>query len=299
MASDKAILLAQRLADIMVKMNYGKSYSTAELSEEYGVEQRTINNDIDRLREAGLDIDKTGNKYSLDPSCLGKLKLEDIEVFSEVMGLVGLYPSLSQKLLKRLLKADFNIYKVIGHEYEDINTFRQTFESLETYICRNLTIRYTYKDKKYSNVKPYKLINQNGIWYLAAVTEDNKLKSFHIGALKFIAPYMNGQFTLDPEVLNKIDESGSIWFEEKLETIIINVSSNVSSYFKRRPLFPNQKIIEEKDDGSIIVECRTGNIKDFIPKILYWIPDVKILSPENIKQQIFDKINIYINNKEV
>ena len=293
MASEKSKKLAGRLAGILVLFYSGKSYSATELSEKYDVSVRTINNDIDRLREAGLDIDNCGNRYSLDKSSLGELNIEDIEVFAEVMGLEGMYPELSRKLLNSLIHSENSIYRVIGHEYEDLDSLKRIFKDLEIFICKSQKIRFIYKGKKYSNVKPYKLINQNGIWYLAAQTEDEKLKSFHVGSLKSVVPNMNGKFIPDPEIIKIIDDSDSIWFEEDLETITLDVSANVSSYFKRRPLLPNQKLVDENEDGSIILECRTGNIKDFIPRILYWIPDVRIVSPDYLKKVLVEKIELY------
>lgn len=54
--SKKNLLLATRLADILLRLNRGETLTLSGLAEEYGVHQRTIRRDIEeRLAVAGIE----------------------------------------------------------------------------------------------------------------------------------------------------------------------------------------------------------------------------------------------------
>jgi len=291
--SSKGELLADRLAGILISLNSGRILSVKELAREYRVTERTIQKDLNsRLMSLPINRNSSG-KYQLEASYLGKFQMDDMKLFARVAGLKGLYPELNYQLMNRLIHPLNNeAIKVIGHNYEEINDRSESFYRLEQFILKKQEIKFQYKEKKYRGVKPYKLINQDGIWYLAAYTEDKKLKSFHFKKLMYLSGFGNS-FIVDPEVAKKIDESDSIWFEGEIQTIKLWVSANVAAYFKQRPIFPRQVIVEERDNGDLILESMTGNIKMLIPKVLYWVPDVRVLEPEEIRLQIVKIISIY------
>jgi predicted DNA-binding transcriptional regulator YafY len=66
-------------------------------------------------------------------------------------------------------------YLVKGHSYENISGKEETFKRIEEAIIDHKKMTFWYKSTQ-RTVEPYHLINQKGIWYLAAVEE--KFKSF-------------------------------------------------------------------------------------------------------------------------
>ena len=63
-----------------------------------------------------------------------------------------------------------------------------------------------------------------------------------------------------PEDLDGILKgSANIWFtEERNLEVTVLIDAQVSHYFKRRKMFPTQKIREERPDGSLVVSFRMG-----------------------------------------
>jgi predicted DNA-binding transcriptional regulator YafY len=63
-----------------------------------------------------------------------------------------------------------------GHQYENLGGKETLFAQLEQAILGHHPISYTYQkpegEKSYASVQPYKLVNHDGIWYLAGVDGD-------------------------------------------------------------------------------------------------------------------------------
>ncbi len=62
--------------------------------------------------------------------------------------------------------------------FEDINHKQKCFETMSAAIIKKSPVSFEYKDKQ-RIVNPYKLINNDGIWYLLA-DENSKLKNIYI-----------------------------------------------------------------------------------------------------------------------
>ena len=49
---------------------------------------------------------------------------------------------------------------------------------------------------------------------------------------------------------------------------------------------PSQSVIEEFDDGDILVEFRVTNYHEVEELIIRWLPDVEVVSPKNLKKML-------------
>ena len=79
--------LAERLANILTKLNAGHSLGVLDLAQEFQVSTRTIERDFDRLNSyLPLIQDQTTKKYSVDSVYLGRFKLQDIQNFAHLSG---------------------------------------------------------------------------------------------------------------------------------------------------------------------------------------------------------------------
>lgn len=117
------------------------------------------------------------------------------------------------------------------------------------------------QSKRLPNIQPYKLINYEGIWYLAAV-DNGKLKTFLVSKMSRVWETQES-FECNSSVEKQILDEETIWFsEEKLE-VVLKVSANVADYFTRRQLIPEQEITKMCDDGSLIVTTTIANENKF------------------------------------
>ena len=141
-------------------------------------------------------------------------------------------------------------------------------------------------------VEPYKLINQKGIWYLAA-WDEGKLKSF---AVSRMAALMVEETTFVPRehVEEDLAKSDGIWLGSDRRRVLIQVSSQVATFFRRRNLLPNQVIEKESAGGDILVSTTVAQAEEVLPIIRYWIPHVRILEPIAMQEQLEESLASYL-----
>ena len=289
--------LVYRLSQVLTKLNHGESLDPQALADEFGVNLRTIQRDLN-VRFSVLPLIKSNGKYRMDESHLGKLTIHDIERFAVFTGVSGLFPDMSGQFLKELLASNTNeAWMVRGHHYEDVREKRTMFVALEQSIVEKHTVQFRYSKtngeaRVRSAVEPYKLINQKGIWYLAAWNE-GKLKSFAISRIDALLVDAE-TFIPRKQVEEELAASDGIWLGAVRQRVLIQVSSQVASFFRRRNLLPNQVIEKETAGGSILVASTVVHIDEILPILRYWIPHVQVVEPPHYQQLLEQGLTDYL-----
>lgn len=296
MTSGSHDTLVYRLAQVLVKLNQGEKLDPQALADEFGVNLRTIQRDLNE-RFAYLPLQKVDGRYHLEPSFLGKLSTRDIERFAGLAGVRGLFPSLSDDFLRDIFDTRIQTALLVkGHHYEDLAGKKITFRQLEQAIVARRHIDFDYlKDegrKSYAVVAPFKLVNQKGIWYLAA-RDAEKLKTFVFTKIEDLH-LLDTQFEPDPSIDKTLIEEDGIWLGEDKNEIVLKIAGEVAGYFKRRRLIANQVIEKELEDGGLIVSAKVGHLNQVLPIVRYWIPHVRIISPEGLQTEMEQELRNYI-----
>ena len=296
MASDNHDTWVYRLAQMLVKLNQGEKLNPQALADEFGVNLRTIQRDLN-VRFAYLPIQKTDGYYHLDPTFLGKLSTKDVDRFAGLAGVRGLFPSLSDDFLRDIFDTRIQAAVVVkGHNYENLAGKEAAFCTLEQAIVVRQHIEFDYqKDagiKSYTGVAPFKLINHKGIWYLAARDED-KLKSFSFAKIENLR-LMESHFPADFNIDKQLTEDDGIWLNDDKKEIVLKIAKDVAGYFKRRKLIANQIIEKELEDGGLIISAKVGHTNQVVPIVRYWIPHVRIISPEGLQAEMEAELSAYL-----
>lgn len=296
MASDNHDTLVYRLSQMLVKLNQGEKLNPQALADEFGVNLRTIQRDLN-VRFAYLPLQKTNGYYHLDQTFLGKLTTKDVERFAGLAGVRGLFPSLSDDFLRDIFDARIQAAVVVkGHNYENLAGKEAIFRSLEQAIVKRQHISFNYfkEDgfKTYSQVAPFKLINHKGIWYLVA-QDGGKLKSFSFAKIERLQ-LLDSHFFADAQIEKQLAEEDGIWLNEEKKEIVLKVDQKVAGYFKRRKLIANQVIEKELEDGGLIISAKVGHINQVVPIVRYWIPHIRIISPEGLQADMEAEISSYL-----
>lgn len=288
--------LGYRLAHILGKLNDGKKLDPQALAEEFNVNLRTIQRDLNE-RFAFLPMEKADGHYILQSTFLGKLSLRDVEQFASLAGVHGLFPSLSTDFLRDLFDSHIqSALMVKGHQYEDLAGKEAVFQQLEQAILNRHKVTYSYKKpegtKTYTDVEPYKLVNHGGIWYLAAKDGD-RLKSFSFTKIDRLQ-MSDASYTSDPVVEKTLTAEDDIWLNDKKIEVVLKISGAVAGYFKRRKLVANQVVEKELADGGLIVSTKVAHINQILPTVRYWIPNIRIISPEGLQAEMQGEIQAYL-----
>jgi predicted DNA-binding transcriptional regulator YafY len=288
--------LVYRLAQMLVKLNQGEKLDPQALADEFGVNLRTIQRDLNE-RFAYLPLEKTEGRYHLNASFLGKLSTRDIERFAGLAGIRGLFPSLSDDFLRDIFDTRIQSALLVkGHHYENLAGKEQAFRQLEQAIVSHRLVAFDYvkeaETKACTDIAPYKLVNHKGIWYLAAKDGD-KLKTYaftRIRHLRLLDTLFNPDFDVDKTL---VEEDG-IWLGEDKTEIVLKIAREVAGYFKRRKLIANQVIEKELEDGGLIISAKVGHINQVIPIVRYWIPHIRIISPEGLQSEMEQELVSYL-----
>ncbi len=288
--------LVYRLSQILVKLNQGLKLDPKALADEFKVNLRTIQRDLNE-RFAYLPLEKLDGHYRLDPTFLGKLSTKDIERFASLAGVRGLFPSLSDDFLRDIFDDRMQgALLVKGHNYEDLRDKEKLFGALEKAIYDRKQICFDYAKegslKSYSEIAPYKLINHKGIWYLTAVDAD-KLKSFSFSKIQHLK-VLDTVFDWDAAIDSKISSDDGIWHSDTQREVVLKATPEVAGYFKRRKLIGNQVIEKELADGSLIISAKVSHDKQILPIVRYWMPNLTIISPESLQTELMQGLKAYL-----
>lgn len=296
MAADNHDTLVFRLAQMLIKLNQGEKLDPRALAEEFGVNLRTIQRDLNE-RFAYLPLEKSDGRYRIDPTFLGKLSTKDVDRFACLAGVKGLFPSLSDDFLRDIFDDQMRgALLVKGHHYESLAGKEQRFRELEKAIVEHRQIDFDYAKpdavKSYTGISPYKLVNNKGVWYLAAC-DGEKLKTFAFTKIERLR-LLDATFDVDKEIERKLTEDDGVWISDEKTEIVLKIAGAVAGYFKRRQLIANQVIEKELEGGGLIISAKVGHINQVLPIVRYWIPHIRIISPEGMQAKLESELAAYM-----
>ena len=281
--------IAFRLAQILIKLNDRARLGIDELAEEFNVNKRTILRDFERL--SVLPIGKENGKYFLEDYALGKLGFKDIKAFAALIGARSLFPELDDRFISDVLNEKLNkAYLIKNQGFESIQISRDDFEAVSAAVIKNRIVECEYNDKE-RKLKPYKLINNSGIWYLLA-DDEGKLKNFTLSKIKRIK-IKSDTFSANAEFLKRIEKNDTNWFSDDKFKIMLEIKNEAMGYFKRKEFLPNYEVVQE-DEHKIIINTEVAYDDEILRVVKYWLPFIKILEPKNLRDKFEELLRDYL-----
>lgn len=301
---DKALT---RLVLILTKLYSGEQLSVKELAEEFNVSTRTIQRDFnDRLisfpiyQENRLWKMQDGFKLEKTSSIEDQVVLDIMEKLVDSVG--SKFSIKAKSLLSKIKNNDVNpIYTKL--DMEDIGDKLEVIQKLEIAIKSKLKITCNYKLPKSKtisiNLKPLKIVNFEGFWYLLAVDEKD-IESIKKYYLKNISNLKISEkvFLIDNRIDRILNKVSSIWFDNTKEPfeVKIQVTKEITKYIKRKPISPSQSFEAINENGSSIIIVKITHEMEIIPIIKYWLPYLKVIEPKWIDEKICDDLKGYLKN---
>jgi predicted DNA-binding transcriptional regulator YafY len=284
-------ILGFRIATILLKLNSGDAFTTKSLAEEFKICERTVFRDINRLSTI---IEKSPDgSYQLAAQFRGKLQPKDLASFAKLTGVSQLFPDHSPRFLLAMLDSLSNSsYLIKSHHYEEPKPNDYQFQQLDQAIREQRICQLSYNDKQ-RTLEPYKLINNKGIWYLAA-SENQRLKAYSYSRISQLLITEQG-FQPKAEILQQIGDEDDIWFNPDKIEVQLEIAAEIAYYFQRRKLLPQQEILRELKNGALIIRSKISHSQQILPQIRYWLPHVRIISPASLKLQMQRELQSYLN----
>ena len=291
MGKQGGIGAVDRTMELLQLLYQGNSICVEDIAESFGVDIRTAYRDLNRL--GGILEDAGEGQKKLATHLKGQCSVNDLVNVLNKTGSGKLFPITEKmKITQLLLDKRNNSCIVRNMNYEESPLVNHNFTCLNDLIDSHYICSFQYKGS-IRCVAPHKLVNNKGIWYLAA-TESGVLKSFHLGKIQSLQN-LHEKFTLDMDIVNKINAEEGIWFSDDKIEILIHISGDACQYFKRRKLFPEQEIVKEMDSGELLITCRVVSQKQLFPLVRYWLPNIRIHAPADWQQELIKQFIGYVS----
>jgi len=293
-----------RLTIILSKLNDGEELSVKVLAEEFNVSERTIQRDFnERLTSFPVYQDKKKWKmqdgYRLEKST----SVEDAVVLDIMQKLIEgageKFSTKADKLLSKIKNDSLNpIYAKLN--MEDIGDKLNEVEQLERAIKQKKELTCVYSTEMYTRnltLKPLKIVNYEGFWYLIALDSSNdELRKYYLKSIKNIT-LLDRVFESTAKLECVLDNSISIWFNHTVEPyrVTLSIAKEVAKYFQRKPISKTQRVENIYEDGSIDISVEITNDMEIILLVKYWVPHIRVREPVEIQASIEMELLNYIN----
>lgn len=288
--------IAFRLSEILLRLNAGEALEIKKLADDYAVNERTIRRDLNE-RFSFLGLEKKGSRYTLPRYKLGTYSQQDVQRIASLAGLQGMSPRLSSEFLGDLLDNSLRGSLLVhGTRAEDISGKEYELAQLRIGIQDARVVQFEYSKpddtRKIVSVNPYKLALSDGTWYLQA-TDQGKVKSYAVSRIDRLQLTSDG-FVPDASVHDYLKREDTIWLNQEKAKVVLKVAPPAASYFQRRQLIGSQKIEMTLEDGEILVSGLIAHPNQILPVVRYWIPYVRVISPEGLQAELDAQLKGYL-----
>jgi len=163
--------------------------------------------------------------------------------------------------------------------------------------CDRVQIKYVSAaqvEKDYC-LEPLKIAFFDGFWYLIAVKKgETQIQKYRVDRIKTVT-ILEDSFAPKVNIDKILGDSVNVWFDEvRGDRVLIRVAPEAVQFFKERQYLPLQKTIEEKKDGSIVIETFPANPDEVKHIIMHWIPCLTVLEPAPFKVEIKAMVEKYL-----
>jgi predicted DNA-binding transcriptional regulator YafY len=298
------------------------------LSEELGVDKRTLDRylkDIHQLYSHIVTTEKKNKEFAerkvtvyrivdkkKDVSEIFRFFMENKNDLSWLLQLVHendptLLDDMEDKqMLEQSIKKDKDIFLFKSTPFENIQNEKQKelFSKLKSAVKYHQykTIQYKYhKTELLRDVKCLKLVYMSNNWYLAIEDIGDR---FRFLRLSFIEVIKNStKSTYQSRVLDRYIDffttlQNPMTLDAQKQKAHIRASQKIALYFQKdmKPFFTSQKFIRTNEDGTVEFSIDYTQPIEILPFIKQWQPDLIILSPDSLADELVEDMKQSIEN---
>lgn len=293
----KNIKKLNRLLYLLNQLDGGEVRVLRE-AKEMDITERTIQRDLRDIELGGFPLYKAapGVYKFVEGFSLKKMNLTDEEaslllVLKDIVEPLGKpfqkpFELLRQKVLRSPEESPFYIKMPKGSQYQKSKITRVLERGIIDHTEVRMTLAADPKRKLTYELKPLKIMNYDGFWYLLGINAYKEVRKFRLDRI-LDAINTDKPFKITKNIQKMLSESHNIWFGEKRDKIVsFIVPAQFAPYFKQKDYFPMQKICKTQKNGDILVETSVSNYREIIPAVLSWLEHITLISPADFRQLI-------------
>jgi len=295
-----------RLVGILTKLSNGEMPTSKELADEYNVSVRTIQKDIkDRLYYYPIVKDNKHRfrfeyGYSLKRTTLTNDEMIFLNLALTQFEDVDDIDKIKDSIYKKIINKNFySPYFIKQDDLEDLDIESPFISQLEQIIEDKEIVFITFTNQK-KELELYKIAAFDGFWYLLAKDiEAQKIRVFRLSDIQHIDKTSRYHQTTNKYIEEVLGRVHSAFFEDGNSfDVEVKVYKEIAIYFKNREFLESQEIIQENEDGSLIVHFSVTHDEDIDNIIKSWLPHIEVLKPKRYRQKLLDELKEYIKKIE-
>lgn len=300
-----------RVLNILNRLNEGP-VRVAALSEEFGVSERSIQRDLERINLTGFHLD-TPQKGVYTFS--GGVSLKNFNLTSEQLSVLVLMSDLAggmggaikdafDKVFERATSgaAEESPFYAVGPRALNPLT-RRFYEDIVFAIerRRKLKVRYASVNGEKDRVLcPVKLLASEHFFYMLASQdgrEPDKFAKYRVDRVKTLEILAEEFPPPAPALVKKvIGPATSIWGvnEGKKIPVALKAEGPAADFLRSKELLPRQKVSKPAADGSVTVKAVIHHPMEVVPLVLHWLPDITITEPAELRAEVKRRVEAYL-----
>ncbi|WP_045217361.1 helix-turn-helix transcriptional regulator [Desulfonatronovibrio magnus] len=303
------------------------------MSESLGIDRRNVYRLLDIIQDLGFPLydDKQGSNkeklWKLDAEYL--LKLPNITVpdirlnFSEIIALYllraesSLYSgteiesriNFTFSKLSQFVPKDFQVginklkslFVPSGKWVKDYSGKEEIIDLLTTAMLNNKTCLVSYfsfvddKVKKFRIDPLYFFESNGGLYIFIRATRFNNIRILAVERIEALEKLDETfEYPEDFDPAEKLSMAFDFVYDDPVELEVIFCPAQ-AKYIKERKFSPDQKIIDSTD-GSVTLKMTTSGWYDIKKWLLSFGPEVLVVKPEKLKEEMLNDLQIAIDN---
>jgi len=209
-----------------------------------------------------------------------------------------------KKIINAKIKKSKECYEFITKPYESKKSDALLLKELERAINGK---RYTTVEYKVGNelqmheVKPYKIVFMNENFYLACehTNEEYLFTTFRLSQIQGVKLSPN-TFHINYDIEEFIKQMQTPWskytpnFKAHLIDVVVKVDVSKARFFKAKKFLPSQKIVEEKEDGTLLLSFKVTQEMEMEELVKKWLPFMRVVEPKSLQEKIKNELIEYL-----
>ncbi|MDA8132266.1 MAG: WYL domain-containing protein [Elusimicrobia bacterium] len=303
-----------RVLNILNRLNEGP-VRVADLSAEFGVSERSIQRDLERINLTGFHLD-TPQKgvYTF----AGGVSLKNFNLTSEQLsvlvlmremagGMGGAIKDAFDKVFERATTAapsDSPFYAVGPRALNPLT--RKFYEDIVFAIERGKKLKVRYAaaaGEKERVLCPVKILASESFFYMMASVDGGRTgeyPKFRVDRIKKL-DILPDEFTPPaPGTIKKIiGTATTIWGvnEGRRTPVAIRAEGAAADFLRSKEILPAQKVSKPAADGSVTVKAVIRHPMELVPLVLHWMPEITIAEPRELRAEVRNRIDSYLKKQ--
>ena len=281
--------LFNRLTKIMQRLYDGEVLIPSRLAMEFNCSVRTIQRDFSQRLRENFPIEEVTDGYGwklIEGQTLKKTNIQRekivLDIIENISKNLGTEIFSQSKPLLSKLKEDEESAFYTKLLFEDMGKRFEDLEKLETAIKKRVIISFIH-DNKEKFLKPYKILNLDGYWYICGINvKTNRLTNIKISKTKAIS-LTTKKFEIETSIDEKVKCAITGHFKPswKLQNVELLIEEDPKIILKQIPISHTLKVLDMSDnDGWVHVSLEVTDLNEIMPYIKKNIPKVYVLSPD-------------------